>query len=61
MGQNMPQQAPQQTRSVPNAPSSLTSEQIQAQLLMSMAKSQGIDRDPHAIDQLQALFQRQVS
>ncbi|OXA51693.1 GRB10-interacting GYF protein 2 [Folsomia candida] len=50
--------APQQTRSASN--SSLSSEQIQAQLLMSMAKSQGLDRDQSAMDQLHALYQRQL-
>jgi hypothetical protein len=39
-----------------NNSSALSSEQIQAQLLMSMAKS----RDSNAMEQLHALFQRQV-
>jgi hypothetical protein len=57
---NIPE-VPQQNRpGLPNN-ASLTAEQIQAQLLMSMAKSQGLDRDPNNIDQLHTLFQRQVA
>jgi len=55
-----PQPPQPQGRHTPNAP--LTPEQIQAQLLMTMAKSGGMgERDPNMVEQLHAILQRQVS
>lgn len=47
-------------RNAANAVPNMPPDQVQAQILLNLAKSQGIDTNaPNSIEHLQALFQRQ--